>query len=133
MSTVSTDPISDMLTRVRNAINVRKNEVLLPHSKLKESVAKVLVANNFLDDVKVIDASVGKTLHITLHDKSTNPRITEIARMSRPGRRLYANAKAIPTIKQGRGLVIISTSQGLMTGKEAKNKHLGGELICKVY
>lgn len=133
MTTVLNDPISDMLTRIRNAINVRKHEILLPHSKVKESVAKVLKANNFIDEVSVIDASVGKTLRIVINDDGSNARITEIVRMSKPGRRLYANVKDIPTIKQGRGLVIVSTSHGLMTGVEAKNKKLGGELICKVY
>jgi small subunit ribosomal protein S8 len=133
MSLTSTDPISDMLTRIRNAINVRKNEVLLPHSNLKEAVARVLANNKFIDDVSVIDASVGKTLKIVINPEDSNARITEIVRLSKPGRRQYANVKDIPTVKQGRGMVIVSTSKGLMTGVEAKNKKLGGELICKVY
>jgi small subunit ribosomal protein S8 len=133
MSHVSTDPIADMLTRIRNAINVRKPEVLMPHSKLKQAVAQVLVDSKFLEDVSVVDATVGKTLKIVINSGETNPRITEIVRMSTPGRRMYANVKDIPTVKQGRGLVIVSTSKGLMTGFEAKNKRLGGELICKVY
>lgn len=133
MSHVSTDPIADMLTRIRNAINVRKQEVLMPHSKLKQSVAQVLADTKFIEDVSVVDASVGKTLKIVINSGDTNPRITEIVKMSTPGRRMYANVKDIPTVKQGRGLVIVSTSQGLMTGTEAKNKRLGGELICKVY
>ncbi len=133
MSTVSTDPISDMLTRIRNAINVRKAEVSLPHSKLKEAVARLLTKHKFLDNVDVVDASVGKTLKVTINHPEENARITEIVRLSKPGRRQYTNVKGIPTVKQGRGLVIVSTSQGLMTGTEAKNKKLGGELICKVY
>lgn len=133
MSLTSTDPIADMLTRIRNAINVRKHEVLLPHSKVKESVARVLVSSKFIDSVDVIDASIGKTLKIVIAPEDSNARITEIVRLSKPGRRMYANVKDIPTVKQGRGLVVISTSQGLMTGTEAKNKKLGGELICRVY
>ncbi len=133
MTMTSTDPISDMLTRIRNAINVRKHEVTMPHSKMKESVAKVLVDSKFLDSLEVVDAPVGKELKITIAPEDTNARITEIVRLSKPGRRMYANVKDIPTVKQGRGLVVVSTSKGLMTGIEAKNKRLGGELICKVY
>ena len=133
MTMTSTDPISDMLTRIRNAINVRKHEVTMPHSKMKEPVAKVLVASKFLAILEVVDAPVGKELKITIAPEDTNARITEIVRLSKPGRRMYANVKDIPTVKQGRGLVVVSTSKGLMTGIEAKNKRLGGELICKVY
>ncbi len=133
MSQTSTDPIADMLTRIRNAINVRKNEVLLPHSNVKQSVAQVLVDSKFIDGIEVLDAVVGKTLKITISPADTNARITEIVRLSKPGRRMYVNVKDIPTVKQGRGLVVVSTSQGLMTGTDAKNKRLGGELICKVY
>jgi len=133
MSSTSTDPIADMLSRIRNAIAVRKHEVVLPHSKVKESVAKLLVDNNFIDRVSVTDASIGKTLHININDESTNARITEIKRLSTPGRRYYVAAKDIPTVKSGRGLVIVSTSKGMMTGVEAKAAGVGGELICRVY
>jgi len=133
MSVTSTDPIADMLTRIRNAINVRKNEVSLPHSNIKEAVARSLQANGFLEKVTVTDLSVGKQLHITINAEDTNARITEIKRLSKPGRRAYSNAKEMPTIKHGRGVVIVSTSKGLMTGKEAKAAGLGGELIASVY
>jgi small subunit ribosomal protein S8 len=132
MST-STDPIADMLTRIRNAIAVRKSEISMPHSTLKESVARLLKSSNFLSDIKVTDAEVGKTLVVTINDEHENARITEIVRMSKPGRRFYVAAKDIPTVKRGRGLVIVSTSKGLMTGDEAKKQRVGGELICKVY
>lgn len=132
MSTM-TDPVADMLTRVRNAIMVRKNEVSLPHSKLKESVARLLVDSKFVDDVKVSDAVVGKTLTITINNPDSNARITEIVRMSRPGRREYTSADKIPTVMRGRGLVIMSTSKGVMTGRDARAQGIGGELICKVY
>lgn len=133
MSTTTTDPISDMLTRIRNAILVRKHEVSLPHSKIKESVARLLKESNFIDDVSVDKAEVGKTLTVKINDENSNARITEIVRMSKPGRRHYVNVKEIPTVKRGRGLVIISTSRGLMTGDKAKAERVGGELICKVY
>jgi len=132
---VSTDPIADMLTRIRNAINVRKNEVAMPHSKVKQSVAELLKASGFLHDVSVVDATagIGKTLKIVISAEDENARITEIVRLSKPGRRSYANAKEIPVVKRGRGIVIISTSKGMMTGANAKQQGIGGELICKVY
>ncbi len=129
---VSTDPIADMLTRIRNAVAVRKSEVVMPHSKLKQSVAELLKTSGFLRDVKVVDASVGKSLVIVINSDTENARITEIVRMSRPGRREYASAADIPTVKGGRGMIIISTSKGLMTGTQAKKQGVGGELICKV-
>jgi len=133
MSTTSTDPIADMLTRIRNAISVQKSEVSLPHSKIKEAVARSLQANGFIESVSVTDLSVGKQLHIVINLEDENARITEIKRLSKPGRRAYSNAKEMPTIKRGRGIVIVSTSKGLMTGKEAKAAGLGGELIASVY
>lgn len=133
MSTTSTDPISDMLTRIRNAIAVRKTEVSLPHSNIKESVARLLQQSNFIDDVSVSDAPVGKTLNIRINNDDSNARITEIVRLSKPGRRYYVNAREIPVVKRGRGVVILSTSRGIMTGDQAKTERVGGELICKVY
>jgi small subunit ribosomal protein S8 len=133
MSTTTTDPIADMLTRIRNAIAVRKSEVSLPHSNIKESVARLLKESNFIDDVSVKDAPIGKTLTVTINGEDSNARITEIVRMSKPGRRHYVNAKEIPVVKRGRGLVIISTSRGIMTGDKARQERVGGELICKVY
>lgn len=133
MSTTTTDPIADMFTRIRNAIAVRRHEVSLPHSNIKESVAKLLKDSNFIDDVKVEKAPIGKTLTIKINDDDSNARITEIVRLSKPGRRYYVNAKEIPVVKRGRGVVILSTSRGIMTGDQAKTERVGGELICKVY
>jgi small subunit ribosomal protein S8 len=130
---VSTDPIADMLTRIRNAILVRKKEIQLPHSRSKESIANLLKANGFIQDVKVIDASIGKTLQLVINDEHENARISEIQRLSKPGRRFYVKSKDIPVVKRGRGIVIVSTSRGLMTGTEAREAKVGGELICKVY
>ena len=133
MSLVSTDPIADMLTRIRNAVAVRKNEVSMPHSKIKQTVAEVLAKNNFVNKVEVTGEGGFKTLKIVINATDTNARITEIQRLSKPGRRWYANASEIPAVKNGRGIVVISTSKGIMTGGEAKKAGLGGELICKVY
>lgn len=130
---VSTDPIADMLTRIRNAINVRKTQVTMPHSKVKEAVATLLKESGFLNNVSVTDATIGKTLKIVINSENENARITEIVRLSKPGRRYYAGADQIPVVKRGRGVVIVSTSRGLMTGADAKKNGVGGELICKVY
>lgn len=129
----STDPISDMLTRIRNAIMVRKNEVTLPYSRIKESVAKLLAENDFVQSVKTEGEGVNKQLVIRINSENSNANITAIERMSTPGRRQYVNVQGIPTVKRGRGIVIVSTSQGLMTGTDARKARLGGELICKVY
>lgn len=130
---VSTDPIADMLTRIRNAIAVRKHEVVMPHSKVKQAVAELLKSNGFIKDVKVTDLSLGKSLTIVINDQDESARITEVVRLSRPGRRSYVGSSEIPTVKRGRGLVIISTSKGMMTGDQARKQGVGGELICRVY
>lgn len=128
----NTDPIADMITRIRNAAAVRKTVVSLPHSKMKQTVAEVLKSANFIDDVSVDGEGVKKEIVLTLNSVDSNSRISSIERLSTPGRRMYASADEIPSVQQGRGVVIISTSHGVMTGSEAKSKRLGGELICKV-
>ncbi len=132
MSIITTDPIADMLTRIRNAIAVRKHEVPMPYSKLKQAIAELLKANGFVQRVEVKETGVNKTLIIVVSSPETNARISEIQRVSTPGRRSYVGANEIPVIKQGRGIVIISTSRGVMTGKEAKAQGVGGELLCTV-
>lgn len=129
----STDPISDMLTRIRNAIMVRKSEITVPYSSIKESIAKLLADNDFVQSVKTEGEGINKHLVIRINAEDTNANITAIERVSTPGRRHYVNVQNIPTVKRGRGIVIVSTSQGLMTGNDARKSHLGGELICKVY
>ncbi len=130
---VSTGPIADMLSRIRNAIAVNKAEISLPHSAQKERVAAILVKNGFLKDVKTSAENGRKLLSIVINDEQASSKITAITRLSRPGRREYVKANEIPMLKRGRGLVIISTSLGVMTGEEAKSQKLGGELICQVY
>jgi len=129
----TTDPIADMLARIRNAIAVRKSEIRLPHSKAKEAVARLLSENNFIAGVTTDGEGTTKSLVLTLNSEDANARITEITRLSKPGRRYYVRATEIPTVKRGRGIVIVSTSKGMMTGAEAKTQNVGGELICKVY
>ena len=133
MSLQSTDPIADLLTRIRNANMVGKTEVRVPTSKLKKVVAEQLVKNNYLADVKLEEGKPRGTLVVTLAKPGENCNINEITRVSKPGRRVYASASDIPKVKNGRGVVIVSTSKGVMTGVEATRQRLGGELICKVY
>ncbi len=128
-----TDPISDMLSRIRNAILVGRSEISLPHSILKERVAKILAQSGFLATVKTNNSDGSKELLITINEETQPSLITEITRVSRPGRRQYVKAKDIPKVKAGRGVVVLSTSQGVMSGTDAKSRGLGGELICEVY
>jgi small subunit ribosomal protein S8 len=133
MSLQSTDPIADLLTRIRNAAMVGKNEVRVPSSKIKKVVAEQLKKNHYLADVKVEAGKPRDTLVITIHKLGENSPINEITRLSKPGRRVYVGAGEIPKVKSGRGLVLISTSKGVITGHEAVKQRLGGELLLKVY
>ena len=133
MSLQSTDPIADLLTRIRNAKMVGKHEVRVPASKMKKTVAEQLKKNKYLSDVKVEAGKPRDTLVITINKPGENSTITEITRLSKPGRRVYVGADEIPRVKSGRGLVLVSTSKGVITGHEAVKLRLGGELLLKVY
>ena len=133
MSLQSTDPIADLLTRIRNAAMVGKTEVRVPASKIKKVVAEQLQKNKYLAEVKVEAGSPRDTLVITINKPGENCAINEITRLSKPGRRVYVGANEIPRVKSGRGMVLVSTSKGVITGEEAKKQRLGGELLLKVY
>ena len=133
MSLQSTDPIADLLTRIRNAALVGKTEVRVPTSKLKKIVAEQLVKNHYLADVELEDGKPRGTLVITINNNGENAAFTELARVSKPGRRIYVSSADIPKVKQGRGIVLVSTSKGVMTGAEAVKNKLGGEVLLKVY
>ena len=133
MSLQSTDPIADLLTRIRNAAAVGKTEIRVPSSKLKKVVAEELKKNNYLADVKVEAGKPRDTLVVTINKPGENCAINEITRMSKPGRRVYVKANEIPRIKSGRGMVLISTSKGVINGQDAVKQKLGGELLLKVY
>lgn len=133
MSLQSTDPIADLLTRIRNAVMVGKTEVRVPTSKLKAVVARELQKAGYLDKVTEEKGSPRGTLVITINQPGANSRITEIKRVSKPGRRVYAGASEIPKVKSGRGVVLVSTSKGVITGREAVKQRLGGELLLTVY
>ena len=133
MSMQSSDPIADLLTRVRNAMLAGKNEVRLPSSKIKVTVAEELQKAGYLAAVKTEKGTPRDTIVITISEEGKNPTITEISRVSKPGRRVYAGVAEIPKVKSGRGIVLVSTSKGIMTGQEAVKNRLGGELLCEVY
>ena len=133
MSLLSTDPIADMLTRIRNAIMVNKNQVVLPGSKIKLHIAEQLVKTGYLSSVEVIEEKPQNKLKIIINQQGQAPKISHIERVSKSGRRYYVQAADIPTVKNGRGMVLVSTSKGIMDGVNAKLNKLGGELICKVY
>jgi small subunit ribosomal protein S8 len=133
MSLQTTDPIADLLTRIRNAVMVGKNEIRVPSSKLKVTVAKELKKANYLTDVKIENAKPRDILVITINKPGENATITEITRLSKPGRRVYVGANDIPRVKNGRGMVLISTSKGVIPGHTAVKQRLGGELLLKVY
>ena len=131
-----TDPISDLLTRIRNALAVGKAEVVLPHSKLKAAIADILVARGYLLSATVAPAAShpGSDLKLGLrYRKPGQPAIMNVRRVSKPGARRYAHANALPRVLNGLGIAIVSTSQGLLTDGEARKRKLGGEVICEVY
>jgi len=130
---VSTDPVADMLTRIRNAIAVNQASINLPHSNLKARVAEVLKDQGFIEGVASEEVAGFRRLNLTLFKPGENAHITAVKRLSSPGRRLYVNAARLPRSMNGRGVVIVSTSQGIMTDNEARQKRVGGELICEVY
>lgn len=125
-----TDPISDLLTRIRNAAHARKNTVMVPHSNLKEAVCKVLKENNFLSDVRTSTEDGHKTLVIELDNAHKDITIQSV---STPGQRIYIKTSKIPNVMNGLGISILSTSKGVMSGSEARRLKLGGEFLCEVY
>jgi len=133
MSLQSTDPIADLLTRIRNAVMVGKNEITVPSSKLKVTVAKQLKKAGYITGVKVEAAKPRDILVVTINAAGENSTINEIKRLSKPGRRVYVSADDIPKVKNGRGVILISTSKGVITGVEAKKQRLGGELLVSVF
>lgn len=133
MSLQSTDQIADLITRIRNAVMVGKTEILVPTSKLKAAVVEILVKNGYLSSYDIIEGEPRGMLHVVINEPGALAKVSEIDKVSKPGRRVYSAAADIPTVKSGRGMVIISTSKGLMTGKEAKKNHLGGEILIKVW
>lgn len=128
-----TDPIGDMLTRIKNALTAKKEQVVIPHSKLKEAIALILEENNYIQGYEVEEKKPQSDLVVTLRYVEGLPAISGMERVSKPGRRLYAKTKQIPVTLNGYGLTVVSTSKGILTDNEARKKNVGGELLCRVW
>lgn len=129
-----TDPIADMLTRIRNANSAYHDQVVMPFSKLKGTIADILVKEGYIASWTTEDAQVGKSLVINLkYGPSRERSIAGLRRVSKPGLRIYAQADRMPRVLGGVGVAVVSTSHGLMTDREARQHHLGGEVLCYVW
>lgn len=128
-----TDPIADMLTRIRNAVAVKKAEVLIPFSKVKFNIAKVLEKENYVGKVEKVEQNRMPNIKIVLKYDEGRPAITHLKRISKPGQKIYINNQEIKKVLNGYGLSIISTSRGILTDQEARYQKLGGELMCEIW
>ena len=131
---VVTDTIADMLTRIRNANQMRYEDVEIPASKIKNEIAKILKEEGFINDYKVVNNGVEKDIMLTLkYGKKKERVITGLKRISKPGLRVYVKSDEVPKVLNGLGIAIISTSKGIMTDKEARKQNLGGEVLAYVW
>jgi small subunit ribosomal protein S8 len=129
-----TDPISDMLARIRNGALARHDRVEMPHSNLKKHIAEVLKAEGYVDDVRESDGEGKKTLTVVLrYGRGKDSAIDGVRRVSAPGRRVYVRYDRIPRVRSGMGISILSTSRGVMTDRQALEQKVGGELLCEVW
>jgi small subunit ribosomal protein S8 len=128
-----TDPIADMLTRIRNASAVKKAEVVLPFSKLKFNVAKLLEQEKYVGKVEKVKTGKFEELKIVLKYSPQGPAIRHLKRISTPGQRIYVSGKELPRVLNGYGLAIISTSKGVVTNKQAIKQNIGGEFMCEIW
>jgi small subunit ribosomal protein S8 len=128
-----TDPIADMLTRVRNASQAKHQRVDMPVSKLKTEIARILKENHFVHDFKVLDDGAHGVLRIYLKYYEDRPVIRNVERVSRPGRRIYKGATELPRIRNGLGIAIVSTSRGMMSDRQARSHKVGGEVMAVVW
>jgi small subunit ribosomal protein S8 len=129
-----TDPISDMLARIRNGSLARHDRVEMPHSNLKKHLAEVLKSEGFIDDVRVSDGDGKKTLTLVLrYTREKASAIDGVRRVSAPGRRVYVRYDRIPRVRSGMGVSILSTSRGVMTDRQAREQKVGGELLCEIW
>lgn len=125
-----TDPIADLLTRIRNAAHARKTLIHVPYSKLKEATCQVLKHHGYLAELKIVGEGISKELLLEIPE---NRRDLHLKSMSTPGQRIYVKTTEIPRVLNGLGLAIVSTSKGVMSGEEARKKNLGGEYLCEIY
>lgn len=130
----ATDPIADMLTRVRNALSARHQKVDVPASKLKSEIARILKEEGYIANFKLAEEGTLKLIRIYLkYTTASEPAIARIERVSRPGCRVYVGSKEIPPVLGGLGISILTTPRGVMTGKSARKEGVGGELLCQVW
>ncbi len=131
-----TDPIADMLTRIRNAGIARHPQAAMPSSKIREAIAKILKEEGFIQDYEVLPGKITPSLLLHLkytRERRPQPVITGLQRVSKPGRRMYAGKSDIPWVRSGLGIVILSTSKGVMSGSQARQEGIGGEVLCYVW
>jgi len=128
-----TDPISDMLTRIRNAGMAKKKKVIIPSSKIKVKISDILKKENYIKDYKIEKEKFDQIKIELKYKENKEPYIGKLKRVSRPGRRVYTNTEEIPTVLGNFGIAVITTSQGIMTSKEAKKKKIGGEVLFEIY
>lgn len=131
---MNTDPIADMLTRIRNANQVSHKEVEMPASNLKVELAKLLKNEGYISDYSVKEVDKFKVLNVALkYDTENNPVITNLQRVSKPGLRTYSKAKNLPQVLGGMGIAVVSTSKGLLTDRRARKENVGGEVVCYIW
>jgi small subunit ribosomal protein S8 len=129
-----TDPIADMLTRIRNAIQIERPFVDIPYSKVKAGIAEVLQREGYIWDFAVQEGEPHRTLRINLKYSPTGERVIQrLTRVSKPGLRVYSESRKLPDVLQGMGICILSTNQGVLSSREARAKHVGGEILCEVW
>jgi small subunit ribosomal protein S8 len=128
-----TDPVADMLTRIRNAVTARHTRVQIPASKLKLAIARVLKEEGYIKDIEILKDNPQGTIRLTLRYVDKKPVLTQLQRISKPGLRVYTKQPDIPRVRGGIGISILSTPKGLMTGSSAYHQGLGGEVICYVW
>lgn len=128
-----TDPIADMLTRIRNAITAKKESVEIPASNMKKSIADILLAEGYVKDVKLVEDGYNGKIAITLKYADKKSVINGLQRRSKPGLRVYSGVEDMPKVLGGLGTVILSTNKGVLTGKQAKALNVGGEVLCYVW
>ncbi|TSC53216.1 MAG: small subunit ribosomal protein S8 [Parcubacteria group bacterium LiPW_72] len=129
-----TDPIADLFTKIRNALAASRKEVILMSSRMKLAVVEILKKEGYITDYVTENDSAFEKLRIILkYSEGNKPAMKEVARVSKPGRRIYQSYKDLKAVKGGLGIAIVSTPQGLMTSREARKKRLGGEVICEIF
>ncbi len=132
---MTTDPIADMLTRIRNGLMADHDSVEIPHSRIREELSRILKEQGYVSGYSVVEGEPSSTIKVILKYEGSNrdPIIQSLRRISKPGRRVYVGSNEIPSVLGGLGITVLSTSSGVMTGSEARKAGVGGEILCEVY